>query len=66
VNCQLLQHKDNKRKHNACAITLEELVSRIQAFDNSANVFPGHNLITQLIKNNQIGITDWEELRQFV
>lgn len=66
VNCQLLQHKDNKRKHNDCAITLEELVSRIQAFDNSANVFPGHHLIARVIKDNQIIITDWEELRKFV
>ena len=66
MNCQLLQHKYNKRKHNVCAITLEELISRIQAFDNSGNVFPGHNLIIRIIKDCQIIIKDLEELRKFV
>jgi len=66
MNCQLLQHKDNKRKHNNCHITLDDLIAKIQEFDNSGNVFPNHSLVVEIINNNKILIKDWETLRAFI
>ena len=33
LNCELMPHKRNKKKHGECSITYDELVSTIKSYD---------------------------------
>jgi hypothetical protein len=66
VNCRLIAHKQNKIKHSACEITLDELLKKIKQFDNTGPQLKHHKMILNIIEEDQIIVQDWESLRKFV
>jgi hypothetical protein len=66
ANCRLIEHKQNKIKHAACEIELDELITRIKQFDNANNRCKDHNTILNIIMNDEIYVKDWESLRKYV
>ncbi|CAB4122379.1 hypothetical protein UFOVP29_13 [uncultured Caudovirales phage] len=66
VNCQLMLHKQNKIKHNNCSITLDELLTRILAFDNRSNRVKTHDLVVSIIESDSHIVSDIESLRSML
>lgn len=66
VNCRLIAHKENKIKHSACEITLDELINRIKQFDNTNIRCKNHDRILKLIESENIHVQDWESLRKLI
>jgi hypothetical protein len=66
ANCSIVLHKDNKRKLVGCDITVAELVKQILYFDNAKQNFKNHQIILDLIYNDQIFLVDFDILRKLV
>ena len=65
ANCRLISHKENKSKQSTCAVSIEELVKDILNFKYIKNV-PNHTMIIDIIKNNNIYIDNFEDLRKLI
>jgi hypothetical protein len=65
ANCRLISHMENKSKHSKSSITIDQLIENILNFQFTENV-KIHSKIVNLIKEDKIYLTDFEELRKLI